>query len=295
MNELLKWTLIVIACCAVAYAMFALLLMHLFNIGPRTERSVIKNSKNQLLLEGVNLVELSGHYPAFARLEFQHKAAGNTAQKHLLVDERLVPGRAIIEGQGETEYRVLQSPDYAFAFKTHDFNQSPVYRVAEQQLVQPFHPWPEHIFSAVTFAAYINSNTFVMAASVDQEYTTSLYQVDINTFTLQKIADDLYFIHSRPPLIFTFADQVFMVYYTGHYSYGFGGDASRPQQSIVRVYNAHYPQGQDLMALSFASGTVLDLTFTHNQLTLHTDPSRPLVEDQDRRPRRVWQVMLPEA
>jgi len=123
-----------------------------------------------------------------------------------------------------------------------------------------------------------------------------LWQVDRNSLEKTLLTKEPYYSFERPPKIFV-ADGfngVVIVYYTGEYSYGFGGDSSRPEYSVIRVYNESFPDGMDVAKFDFKAGTIITVEWENNGLKLTGDPSKPGGEEKNRKPARVWQISFNE-
>ena len=154
---------------------------------------------------------------------------------------------------------------------------------------------PEHTLDGVDFADWITPHLMVVAGGrrVDGIVSNPLYQLRYPELTAHKIADDLYYLFSKTPDVYRFSEQgaTVMVYFTGSLMWGFGGDVNKPEQSVIRVYNATWPEGQDIAQFSFKAGTVRGIGYQQGKLTVVTDSTRPSgVKQHEIRKPRQWQI-----
>lgn len=135
----------------------------------------------------------------------------------------------------------------------------------------------------------------VQADNVEVKYVdTILWQLDLKTFEKFALTDDPYYSHARPPKLFVNdqAEEKIVIYYSGDYSFGFGGHSSRPKKSIVRIYNKEFPDGKDLASFAFKAGTIVDVEWSDAGIILTGDPSKPTGSKKDRLPARKWQMTM---
>ena len=154
--------------------------------------------------------------------------------------------------------------------------------------------WQFDEFKSFHFVNYIDEDTLLVAATMaDSQYAElQLWQVDLGDYSTNMVTVDPYHIFIRPPkvLLSDNLNTVLAIYYSGNYSFGYGGPASRPQKSTVRIYSAQYPKGHDLVTIYYKGGTVIDAKFNASNIILTADPSRPYMVDDRVRPARFWQI-----
>jgi len=129
---------------------------------------------------------------------------------------------------------------------------------------------------------------------------TYLWQVETKTLKQQQITDKVYFIHSRPPKIFV-SDrsidsgenrEIVVVYYKGEeHFFSYGGGATKPKFSVIRIYNSQYPDGNDLAEFNYKAGTIVEVKWKNDELILVGDPSPPrMASNKPRLPVRIWSL-----
>ena len=164
----------------------------------------------------------------------------------------------------------------------------------------------ETISTGIQYAAWANDRYFVMAGyqHTDKGTETPLWQGERDTFRAHKVDPDTFYLHAKLPDMYDFAEinSRIMVYFNDSLSWGFGGDVTKPKFSILRIYNATWPEGKDIAKFSFSAGMVRDIRLAEGseagdatiRLQVLTDPARPSgAEDKKERPARQWRVTLP--
>lgn len=129
---------------------------------------------------------------------------------------------------------------------------------------------------------------------------THLWQVSVDTFEQKQIAKQVYFTHKRPTKIFVSdknnhlgnSQEIALIYYTGEERFfSYGGGATKPKRSIVRVYNDQYPNGQDMAEFNYKAGTIVDVKWQSDEIVLISDPSPPkMASNKPKLPVRVWKL-----
>jgi len=160
--------------------------------------------------------------------------------------------------------------------------------------------FPAPGFSHVDFVLPVNEKYMIVdGAMEDSPYPSerTLWQVEYDGLNKKPLTKEPYFTFDRPPKVFIFRDagEQLLVYYTGSYSYAYGGDSSRPQYSVLRVYSAQYPEGRDIVKVGFKAGTVLDVSKVDDGYVLTTDPSLPAMAEKPRVPPRKWKISIRQA
>lgn len=284
---ILKWIGIgfAVACVVVAIAFFSIFYQMIF-IAKITEKKVLKNSENRVFLQNITLNEIETSEAPLER-QFGPLQIGVFAKEYeKQPNGELLKTEDTFSSDPDTAYQRLKTPHFDIAFLKGN-----LYSISENIVSNTFNEnWAKQGFSHIAYAGYISHKFFIAIASRPQEFTRGLYQIDASTKQASIISNDTYFSFARPPIIFYFNDVTVVIYYVGDYSYGFGGDASSPQKSIVRVYNTQFPNGEDIAEISFASGTIVDVAQKERTLILTGDPSRPAASQQTRRPPRRWHL-----
>lgn len=295
MLEALLWIGKIVLFSMAAYVIFGLGVFIMFNIAPRTERRVRRNANNKVLTTGVTLEERASN---MAPWDYCYSSLGDKslhAQEATLQDDNTLRlNNTILESEQHNRYLLLEGPGYAFAFKNNT-----LFWVRDRILGHEEKAWRKHNLQAVTYAAAISTTHMLIEAEPPSQQSNNLrylYQVNIQTLEIHRIETTPYYTFNIPPK--RFIDEatgvIALVYYRDNYSYSFGGDCSRPQKSIVRLYGPQHPEGRDIAEISFASGMVIDVAFEQaNKLVLIGDPSRPASYNKPRLAPRVWVLTLP--
>ena len=268
------------------------MIVSFMSIGKVSEVKVKLESKNRIFVTGVSLEEVERIEPPL-EYEYLPKAGNLPISQDILTNEDLsfVFGSASFDNDVERQYLYLESPDYSFAFK-----EDVLYSVVSDKLGEKDKRWSDLGIKMVRHAAYIHSELMlVFGDNASLEYfPTNIYLINPYTFDNKIIASDPYYSFARPPKVIQLDNfnGIVLIYYIGSYSYAYGGDSSRPKKSIVRVFNEQYVTGIDVVEMSFASGTIVDVYFENNSLILTGDPSRPSQSGQERLSPRFWKVDL---
>ncbi len=285
-----KWIGIIFVSMLLLYAVIMFFIFMIFNEAPRTERRVKKEFKNTILTAQVTLNEIEIQAPPLDYFYESENLARIEAQEYLLEsDGSFTKDRAVYDEDISREYSILSTDGFSLAYKSgalYDFKND---RIGDE--VQGWNGLP---FNTVPYLAAINSKYLLIKAHEGDPHKSQLLQVSYPELKIITLTTDPYYTFDRAPLRFESADKttIVIVYFEGAYSYAYGGDSSRPERSIVRIFNEKNPEGLDLVALSFASGTVVDVAFEDNGLFLTADPSRPAQSDKPRLAPRFWRITI---
>ncbi|ABD79960.1 hypothetical protein Sde_0698 [Saccharophagus degradans 2-40] len=293
--DILFWIGKIFLFCMVAYVIFGIGVFIMFNIAPRTERKVRRNANNKVLVKDATLTERATNMQPWDNYYSILWDKSINAQDAVLQDNNtFVVGSSGLEQEQSKSYLLLTGPYYTFAFKDKK-----LFWVHNGVLAHEEKAWGTHNFTRVTHAAVINANYMLVEAAPPSQHDHQLrhlYQVNVKTLEAHKLESTPYYTFDIPPKRFVneSTNTTVLVYYHDSYSYAFGGDSSRPQTSIVRLYNNTFPEGKDIANISFAAGMVIDVAFEEgNKLVLLGDPSRPAMYNKPRLAPRVWVLTLP--
>lgn len=175
------------------------------------------------------------------------------------------------------------------------FNANEVYLFDNYKLGERIGEYTAPALKQVQHVSYIDDKfVLVVGTPADTAYVDShLWQVNRHTLEKTEIASNIFFTFERPPKTFTpyGFDGVVVVYYIGSLTFDLGGHSSRPEFSVIRIFNKKFPDGKDIARFSFKAGIIVAVCFENNSLILTGDPSRPLV-NRPRLPARIWRVHM---
>jgi hypothetical protein len=214
------------------------------------------------------------------------------AREILLTPEGdLQEGRRVFDSDPNKTVDVLESteghPDKVFI-------RNDIFTKQDQRLGDLIHQFAEPSLQIVRYVGGLNSDWFLLEGDPEGSlYTNSkLWQVSHQDYSRQLLTEDPYYTSARPPRVFQpegFTGTV-LVYYTGSVDFGFGGDSSRPKNSVIRLFTKEYPSGHEVARFAFRAGTIVDVKFEGGSLILYGDPSRPASDK--RLPPRVWKLEM---
>ena len=280
----------------IGFAAFASIFIRMINIGEITDlkRSLIKQ-EYVILRDGITVADISVDESPLSWEAYMAKGDSQPALEALLEEDgTFTPGKAYFSEQLDRRYELLISPNnhYSFAIKGPNF-----YKLSNNKLGAKLPDISNPQVADARFTMPIDDTMFLMVSDrVETEYAdTWLWQVNADTFEKELLSDDPYYEFERSPLVFMpeGLDGKVVIYFTGDYSWGYGGQ-SRPKNSVIRLYNNDNPSGVDLVKFDFASGTILDLKFENNALLLMGDPRTPR-SGNPRLPPLRWRVDLGSA
>lgn len=270
-----------------------------------TDRKAKKDKDCHLLLEGVRVTELEHKMPP---LDYEFRpgtGAMPPAAKALLSPEnKIAEGQRFFDSDPSQPVLWLKT---AGSLADKIFLKNDVYGVDEddavaegdsineKQLGVKIASFDNPPLGVLRHIGALNHQYFLLIGDHhDSPYADAkLWLVDHTTYKQILLSEDPYYSFSRPPKIFKpeGLDGEVLVYYVGSLDWGFGGNSSRPQYSVVRLFSDAYPQGIDLVKFAFKAGTIVEVEFRDKALILTGDPTVPLTKD--RLPPRLWQVDLP--
>lgn len=271
-------------------------------IADRTESKVQESPAYIRLLNDVTVQEISKNEKPLPLTN--PLGPGGTGNLPASVDMVMEPDGAIVKrsrvfdqdpGQSVKVLTVdnsIESPAESYVFIKNI-----LYKFTDGKLGDMIGEYSGPALSHIGHVAYINKKYFLVNGQpASSGYSDSrLWQVDRRTLHNTEVATDAYYVFDRPPMVFREKgfNGVVVVYYTGDFSYAFGGDSSRPEFSIIRIYNDRYPEGKDIVKIGFKGGTIVDVKADNGSLILTGDPSRPMMAHQPRLPARIWKVTIP--
>ncbi|GAA4276718.1 hypothetical protein GCM10022259_14420 [Aquimarina mytili] len=248
----------------------------------------------KLLSDGVQIEEVPNEMEILP-LDFRPEKADLNAGARLLVQEdgslekfelytNNDPGK-------EIDALIDDTLEYNLAFKN-----SKVYQITQDKIDTLVHKFEAPTFEPFRYFAIITKDYFLMNADLKEvNYAKPiLWQVHKTTFETLKISEEPYYTSERPPLIIKperYTGTI-VVYYVGDISFGYGGDSSRPEQSIIRIYDQKNPQGKDLIQLSFAAGTIVDIEMDNADFLVYTDSSLPSSVGKPRVAPKTWRISI---
>ncbi len=275
-----------------AVIMIISIMKPLINISEISRDKVKSMAEYELLADGIHIEEICNELDIltskFRPTENKERAGVKLLQGQ---DGKLEKFEPFNDPSKEIDALISNHFDYNIAFKN-----SEVYQITQNKMSALIHKFDNPDFEPFRYFAIINNDFFLMSADLKGvEYAKPiLWQLDKTTFEILKITEEPYHTFERPPLILNpngYTGTI-VVYYKGDISFGYGGDSSRPEQSVIRIYDQHHPKGKDIIQMSFAVGTIVNIEMDKKDFLVHTDPSLPSSAGKSRVPPRTWQISI---
>ena len=277
---------------AVIIAFFVYVIGSMMFISQITQFKVWLSAEYEHLVEGLSIEELPGE-PASTEREVPNTGDVEGSQDMLLHDDGTVKdGRHVFDGDpGQSAVGVFNP----MRRQSHLFVGNEVFEYADAKQGARLGAFSAPGFDMVDFVLPVNAHLMIMDGAMDDSPYPSesrLWQARYEGLEKQLISDDPYYVHARTPKVFVFDDpeEQMLVYYEGSFDFGFGGDASRPKFSVLRLYNEQHPEGIDLIEIGFKAGTVIEVERVDGAYIVSTDPSLPRMVDKPGVPPRKWKI-----
>ena len=253
----------------------------------------LKRSPEYILLDKrISVIEVHSDIPPSSK-EIPDTGDVEAGREMLLHEDGLIEeGSRVFDDDRRKQVIVAFNE---FRQESHVFLKNDVFQYTGERLGDKVGSFESPGFTFVDYVLPVNEYYFIAhGAMKDSSYPEqrSLWQVKYNGLSKLRLSDDPYYAFGRPPKIFVFADERVVVYYTGSYDFAYGGDASRPQFSVLRVYNPDHPDGYDMIKIGFKAGVVLDVRKQGDSYLLITDPSFPAMARKPRVAPRKWIINL---
>ncbi|MBT4760736.1 MAG: hypothetical protein HOO06_03470 [Bdellovibrionaceae bacterium] len=243
------------------------------------------------LFDGITVNEIT---PENAKPTSHEVSTGHIpAGKDYILDKNgdLREGRKVFDNNDETEVYVLE------ALRDHTalmIKRNEVFKVSDSKKSKKIGEYSNPKLKVIRHATNLNNKFFLVVGDPESsKYVDSrLWQVERETLSKKELTDDVYYSFSRPPKIFSFPNEksLVLVYYVGSIDFAFGGDSSRPEFSVIRIYDEKYSEGIDVVKFGFKAGTIVDINLKNNTFTAMGDPSLPSMVSEKRDPERRWQI-----
>jgi hypothetical protein len=138
----------------------------------------------------------------------------------------------------------------------------------------------------------VGGGRFLLMSHFTAARPTLLWQYDLQQLSNPiLLVEEPYYFFIRHPRLLDLGDGArALVYYWGAASYAFGGDASRPMYSAVRLYSREHPGGIDLIETTFRLGVITDLRRDGEELVAVVDPTSP--RHREPQPRATLRLKL---
>lgn len=243
------------------------------------------------LKKGVVIAEISNNEEPRSVTEVTTGDLPAARQMLLHEDKSITEGVRVYDADPAQEVLVImdQMPGKSLVFKHNE-----VFVFDEFKLGSLVGKYSNPELEIIRHVAPINEQYILVEGdpATSQYSDSKLWQLNKNTFTKNIVSEDVYYSFVRPPMVFKpngFNGTV-VVYYTGSVDYAFGGDSSRPEWSVLRIYTEDYPDGIDIAKFGFKAGTIIDVQWNDEALIVTGDPSLPGMARQPARAVRVWEV-----
>lgn len=293
--NIILWILGIAAILAVAF--FVIVFGNMIFISQITQAKVKLSPEYTSIAEGVVIEELP--YDA-APLDWEQPDSGDYpgAKEMLLLDDgKIEEGRRVFDDDPGKEVLVAFNPlrNDAWVFIANE-----VFEYADGRLGKSVGAFPDPGFSYIDYVLPVNERFMIVDGRMAQSPYPSerrLWQVAYQGLDKTLLSEKPYYTFDRPPKIFAFdqGTEHMLVYYIGDFSFAFGGDSSRPEFSVLRLFNARHPEGIELIKIGFKAGTVIGVEKIDDGYVVITDPSLPAMADQQRQPPRKWKITLHES
>jgi len=223
--------------------------------------------------------------------EYKPNSGDAPAARNILI----TPTKDLIEGNvfhDDDSNRTVLLLDSLNGNPDKVFDGNSVFAKDNQHLGSQLYSFNEPALKTLRYVGGINNEWFLLEGDPESSPfpNKKLWQVSHATYARTLLTEEPYFTFSRPPRIFLPEGfiGVVLVYYTGSIDFGFGGDSSRPRDSIIRLYTEDYPSGHDIVHFSFRAGTIVDVKYVDDYLIFYGDPSRP--SSKKRLSPRLWKL-----
>lgn len=246
------------------------------------------------LIEGVTVTEIDNDEAPSSK-EVPDTGDLQGGQEMLLYEDGSIKeGRRVFDDEPGTEVIVSfnKARQASYVFKNNN-----VFDYAEGGKGNKIGSFSSPGFAHIDFVLPVNDRFMIVhGAMEDSPYPSErvLWQVEYDGLNKIQLSSNPYYSFVRPPKIFVSEDtgEQMLVYYTGSYDFAFGGDSSRPQYSILRLYNSLYPEGRDIIKFGFKAGTIIDASKLDNGYLLTADPSLPAMAGKPRVSPGKWKIVI---
>ena len=279
---------------AVVVAFFAYVIGSMMFIAQITQLKIWLSPEYEHLIEGVSIQELNSDEAALER-EVPNTGHVEGSQDVLVFDDGTVKeGRRAFDGDPGKSAVSVYNP---MRRQSHLFVGNEVFEYADAKQGARLGGFSSPGFDMVDFVLPVNAQLMIMNGAMDDSPYPSerrLWQVSYDNLEKVLISDDPYYTHARTPKVFVFdqPEEQILVYYEGSFDFAFGGDSSRPKYSVLRLYNAQYPEGVDLIEIGFKAGTVIEVERVDGSYIVTTDPSLPRMTEKSRASLRKWKIVF---
>jgi hypothetical protein len=283
------WMLAIPAVIAILIALYTII--NMVFISDITEFKLKFSPEKSSLKKGVVIAEISNNEKPRSVTEVTtgYLPAAQTMLLH--EDKSITKGERVFDADPAQEVLVImdQMPGRSLVFKHNE-----VFVFDDFKLGSLVGRYSNPELGIIRHVTPVNEQYILVEGdpATSQHSDPKLWQLNKNTFTKNTVSEDVYYSFVRPPMVFKpggFNGTV-VVYYTGSINYAFGGDSSRPEWSVLRIYTEDYPDGIDIAKFGFKAGTIIDVQWKDEALIVTGDPSLPGMAQQPARAVRVWEV-----
>ena len=290
-SKLISWFIGIIIFLAIAYAV--VMLVYFVFISQITQIQVSYSSKYKVLADGVSVTEM--HTDLLPSHEHPNTGDMKSGREMLLRDDGYIEeGQRVFDDDPRLAVLVSSNPVRHDAFVVVD---NEVYEYATGYKGNRLHDLTEKGISYVSYVLPINAKYMLLEGDTPGSSSaeeTMLWQVDYAGFNKTLLTNDPYFSFIRPSKVFVFKEtnEQVVVYYIGSYDFAFGGDASRPVWSVIRIYNSQHPEGWNIAKFGYRAGTVLQVDKVTDGYIVTADPSLPAMTEKPRLPPTQWKIAV---
>ncbi len=281
--------LLILKVAAALFAGFVVFVVAAFLLPSQIARFQITLSKPYDILDPqVDVEELPPLATPLPNNYFERKAAINENNWLLTPENDILQGQRFLDDDPNKHISYL--PENGWVIMKGEIKTT-----ANGKLDRTIHQF-QPPFRSINDVFYLTPKVLLLGADdgTTQYVNHKLWLLNGETFAQQLLDNEPYYFHARSPLVVRGNDSRdhAVVYYSGNYSFGYGGDSSAPKYSTLRIFNKAYPMGKDLLRLAFKAGTIEKLEWRDNAWIVTTDPSLPSATGTPRVPARQWRVSV---
>lgn len=289
--------IILIVIIVVVY-IFATILINVMFVRESTEVKIKLSKEYEVLFDGVLIKEVTKGQVFFSDAT-SLKGTLPSSEEKVLLDDGSISSKARFydDDPGETVSIVPAVGEVPSLL----FHRNDVFEVRKNKNHGKVGEFKNPGIKFVNCVSHINKKYLLVVGVPDTNkfMKSSIYQVHRESFEKIEVGQKAYFYFDRAPVVFQpegFGGQV-AVFYSDYYSFSFGGggDSSRPKFSIVRIYNDSFPEGKSIVSFGFKAGIIVDIKWRDGSLIAIGDPSRPFNEKEEYLPVREWEIQLPNG
>lgn len=276
---------------AAVFSYFASIFLYMMFIAQITQLRVKLSKRYKILQEGILIKELP-QQDGLHVFDQLNNVQLSSSKKAVLLNDEVLESKGRFSDEGK-EVHILEHQIKGYELL---FDSSQIYQFSNKKKQSKIAELSSPKLRRVSHISSLDFDNLLLIGAPDDELGVQdkLYQINIKDFQQRLIAEDVFLSRSYvsnfektslPLLVVAGKDRqaVFVVYYSGKWAYGFGGDVSRPKYSVVRIYNQQYPQGKDIVKFGLKAGVIEELKFADDKIFVRCDPGQPTDSKEKRK------------